>query len=99
MSTTTIRLSKELKDKVVRAAERAGKTPHGFILEAIAEKAELEDRRATFIETAKQRYAGIAASGRRWRGPRCANIWNSGFPGAAPTVPSRAVSRDRRGSH
>jgi predicted transcriptional regulator len=64
MSTTTIRLSKELKDQVARAAERAGKTPHGFILEAIAEKAELEDRRAAFIETAEQRYAGVAASGK-----------------------------------
>lgn len=64
MSTTTIRLSKELKDKVIRAAERAGKTPHGFILEAIAEKAELEERRAAFVETAEQRYAGIVASGR-----------------------------------
>ena len=64
MSTTTIRLSKELKDKVARAAERAGKTPHSFILEAIAEKAELEERRADFIETAEQRYAGILASGK-----------------------------------
>ena len=63
MSTTTIRLSKELKDKVARAAERAGKTPHSFILEAIAEKAELEERQAAFIETAEQRYADIAASG------------------------------------
>ena len=64
MSTTTIRLPKELKDKVARAAERAGKTPHGFILEAIAEKADLEERRAAFIETAEQRYARIAASGK-----------------------------------
>ena len=64
MSTTTIRLSKELYDKVARAAERAGKTPHGFILEAIAEKAELEERRAAFIDTAEQRYARIVASGK-----------------------------------
>jgi predicted transcriptional regulator len=64
MSTTTIRLPKELKDKVARAAERAGKTPHGFILEAIAEKAELEERRAAFVEIAELRYAGIAASGK-----------------------------------
>ena len=63
MSTTTIRLSKELKDKVARAAERAGKTPHSFILDAIAEKAELEERRAAFVETAEQRYAAIVASG------------------------------------
>ena len=64
MSTATIRLPKELEDKVARAAERAGKTPHSFILEAIAEKAELAERRAAFIESAEQRYAGIVASGR-----------------------------------
>jgi predicted transcriptional regulator len=64
MSTTTIRLPKELKDKVARAAERAGKTPHGFILEAIEEKAELEERRAAFAESAEMRYASIVASGR-----------------------------------
>ena len=64
MSTTTIRLSKELKDKVARAAERAGKTPHSFILEAVAEKADLEEHWAAFIETAEQRYADVAASGK-----------------------------------
>jgi predicted transcriptional regulator len=62
--TTTIRLSKELKDKIARAAERTGKTPHSFIVEAIAEKAELEERRASFIETAEQRYGRIASSGK-----------------------------------
>lgn len=64
MSTTTIRLPKDLKDKVARAAERTGKTPHGFILEAIAEKAEIEEQRAAFVDSAEQRYAGIAASGK-----------------------------------
>jgi predicted transcriptional regulator len=44
-STTTIRLSKELTDKIARPAERAGKTPHSFVLEAIADKADLEERR------------------------------------------------------
>lgn len=63
MSTTTIRLPKELKDRVARAAERAGKTTHGFILDAITEKAELEELRAGFIESAEQRYAGIVSSG------------------------------------
>ena len=41
MSTTTIRLPKDLKERLVRAADRAGTTPHGFILEAIAEKTDL----------------------------------------------------------
>lgn len=69
MSTTTIRLPKDLKERIARAAERAGTTPHGFILEAIAEKAEIEERRTEFLDTAEQRYAGVAASGKTvpWR--------------------------------
>jgi predicted transcriptional regulator len=64
MATTTIRLPPELKERVARAAERAGTTPHGFILEAIAEKAELDERRGEFQGEAERRYAGIIASGK-----------------------------------
>ena len=64
MSTTTIRLPKDLKERLARAAERAGTTPHGFILEAIAEKTELEERRLEFLDTAEQRYADIVTSGK-----------------------------------
>ena len=39
MSTTTIRLPDDLKEKVARAAKRAGTTSHNFIFEANAEKA------------------------------------------------------------
>lgn len=64
MSTTTIRLPQDLKERVARAAERAGTTAHSFILEAIAEKAEQDERRGEFRDTAEQRYAGIVASGK-----------------------------------
>lgn len=64
MSTTTIRLSEELKARVARAAKRAGTTPHGFILEAIAEKADQVERRADFHDEAERRYAALAASGK-----------------------------------
>jgi len=64
MSTTTIRLPQDLKERIARAAERAGTTSHNFILEAIAEKAEQEERRGEFQDTAEQRYAGIIASGK-----------------------------------
>jgi uncharacterized protein (DUF1778 family) len=63
MSTTTIRLPKDLKARVAAAAERAGTTAHSFILEAIAEKADQAERRAEFHDVAEKRYADLLASG------------------------------------
>jgi predicted transcriptional regulator len=64
MSTTTIRLDDELKARVAAAAERAGKTSHGFILDAIArtvEQAELKDQ---FHREADGRWEQILANGK-----------------------------------
>lgn len=63
MSTTSIRLSEELKAKVAAAAARAGTTAHAFILEAIAEKAANEEHRAEFDAEAEERYKKVIASG------------------------------------
>jgi predicted transcriptional regulator len=63
-NTTTIRLPAELKARVAAAAERAGTTSHSFILEAIAEKADAEERRNDFHQAAEERYARIAESGK-----------------------------------
>ena len=63
MSTTTIRLPQDLKERVARAAERAGTTAHSFMLDAIAEKADQEERRGEFQNTAERRYSEIVASG------------------------------------
>jgi predicted transcriptional regulator len=73
MSTTTIRLSEELKARVAAAAERAGITAHSFILEAIAEKAEQAERRADLHDVAEKRYADLVASGKTipWEKMRC----------------------------
>ena len=64
MSTTTIRLPGDLKARIAAAAKRAGTTVHGFILEAIAEKAEQAERLADFDAVAEARYARIVASGK-----------------------------------
>lgn len=63
MSTTTIRLPEGLKARIASAAKRAGKTTHSMILEAIVEKAEMEEQRAGFDAEADARFAGIVASG------------------------------------
>ena len=64
MSTTTIRLPDELKARVAEAAKQAGTTSHNFILEAIAEKADLAAQRAAFHALADQRYAQFLESGK-----------------------------------
>lgn len=64
MGTTTIRIEEELKARVAAAAERAGKSAHAFILDAIAqtvEQAELDDE---FHRVADERWAKVLATGR-----------------------------------
>ncbi|WEN15606.1 ribbon-helix-helix domain-containing protein [Rhodanobacter sp. AS-Z3] len=64
MSTTTIRLPDELKARVAEAAKQAGTTSHNFILEAIAEKADLAAEHAAFHALADRRYAQFLESGK-----------------------------------
>jgi predicted transcriptional regulator len=56
-------MPEDLKARIASAAERAGKTTHSFILEAIAEKAEREELRADFDAEADARFAKIVSSG------------------------------------
>ena len=64
MSTTTIRIEDDLKARIAAAAERAGKTAHAFILDAIAqtvEQAELDDE---FHRVADERWAKFLLTGK-----------------------------------
>ncbi len=63
MSTTTVRLDPDLRQRVARIAEREGKTTHAFIVEAVAERAEQAERRVQFFDEAEARYAMFMASG------------------------------------
>jgi predicted transcriptional regulator len=59
VGTTTIRLDDELKARVAEAAERAGKTSHGFILGAIVQTVEQDERKDQFQREADERWAKI----------------------------------------
>lgn len=64
MGTITIRIEEDLWAKVAAAAERAGKTPHAFIADAIektVEQAELDDE---FHRVADERWAKLLATGK-----------------------------------
>ncbi|MBK4735099.1 CopG family ribbon-helix-helix protein [Noviherbaspirillum pedocola] len=61
--TTTLRIPEELKSRIAKVAEKAGKSPHTFMLEAIAEKTEFEESRQAFMEQADVRLANMLATG------------------------------------
>ena len=64
MSTTTIRLDDELKARVAAAAERVGKTTHGFIIDAIAGETERSELEAQFHRVADERWARFLKTGK-----------------------------------
>lgn len=63
MSTTTIRIEDDLKARVAAAAERAGKTAHAFMLDAIAQTVELAEQDDDFYRAADPRWATQLATG------------------------------------
>lgn len=64
MSTaTTIELPDELTRRIASAAERAGLSLHGFILEAIREKTEIDEEREQFDAETEARAARAATTG------------------------------------
>jgi predicted transcriptional regulator len=63
MTTTTIRIDDDLKARVAEAAERAGKTAHAFILDAITQTVEQAERDEAFHRVADERWAKLLATG------------------------------------
>jgi predicted transcriptional regulator len=51
-SPTTIKLSATLKKRIASVVKHTGQSVHAFMLEAIAEKAELAEKRRLFVEDA-----------------------------------------------
>jgi predicted transcriptional regulator len=64
MSTTTIRIEDELKERIVAAAQLSGKTAHAFILDAIAQTVEQVEIDAEFDRLADERWARLLAEGK-----------------------------------
>ncbi len=61
--TTTIKLPDELKDRVATAAAAAGKSPHAWMVDAIAAQAALAQRRQAFVASALKAEQEVAEYG------------------------------------
>lgn len=63
MSTTTIRLPAELKQRLSTVAEHLGSSSHALILDAIEERVSSEEERHEAYAIAETRFAAIAETG------------------------------------
>jgi predicted transcriptional regulator len=63
MPTTTIRLDEALKARIASAAERANKTSHAFIVEAIEQTVEQAEAEDELHRIADERWARLLATG------------------------------------
>jgi hypothetical protein len=63
MSTTTIHLPEDLQKRIALAAERHETSPHAFMLDALADRVDQDERRQGFVDTAEQRYRNIVTTG------------------------------------
>ena len=53
MSTTSLKLSEELKQRAARAAEELGISPHAFMVDAIRNAADRVEQRSAFVAQAR----------------------------------------------
>lgn len=63
MSTTTLKLPDDLKERIVAAAADAGKTPHAFMVEALSAQTALAERRRAFVDAAATAQQEVAEYG------------------------------------
>ncbi|MEO6971845.1 MAG: hypothetical protein ABI135_00245 [Rhodoferax sp.] len=61
MSTTTLRLEDALRERIVRLAKALDQTPHNFMLEALAQKADEAEWKLTMQHEAQQRDSALMA--------------------------------------
>lgn len=64
MSTTSLKMPDELKQRTVAAAQKLGVSPHAFMLHAIEQAASAAEQRASFVSEALAAREQMLASGR-----------------------------------
>jgi predicted transcriptional regulator len=63
VATTTIRIDEDLKVRVAAAAQRAGKTAHAFVPDAITSTVEQDETDEAFHRVADERWTKVLGTG------------------------------------
>jgi predicted transcriptional regulator len=64
MPTTSLKLSDEIKQRAISAAQKLGISPHAFMVSAIDQAATLAEQRAAFIADAKRARERLMKTGK-----------------------------------
>ncbi len=89
MSTTTLRIDETLRERIARLARALDQTPHNFMVEALAQKADEAEWKLSLQHQAQQRDAALRAgeAGVEWHEMRA---YLKSRLSAAPARPKRA---------
>ena len=88
-SSTTLKLSDELKQRIARIAEEAGQSPHAFMVEAIQAQTELAERRRKFVASALDAEREVAQFGVVYDGDEVLSYLQSRLAGRPARRPRR----------
>jgi predicted transcriptional regulator len=64
MATTSLKLSDELKQRAIAAAEKKGVPPHAFMIQAIERAATAAESRASFVSEAQAARGEMLSTGK-----------------------------------
>ncbi len=89
-SSTTLKLTEELKRRIAPLAASAGKTPHAWMVEALQAHAGLAERRKAFIAAALAAEKEVEKTGKAYRGQDVRRYARALATGTKPKRPKLA---------
>ena len=87
MSTTSLKLSDELKQRAAAAAEERGISPHAFMVDAITQAATAAERRADFVNQARAAREQMVKTGKGYDTDEVAAYFKGRIDGTNPAKP------------
>lgn len=87
MSSTSLRLSDELKQDATAAAEERGISPHAFMVDAIAQAATAAEHRADFVTAARVAREQMYKTGKGYDAGEVAAYLKGRIAGTNPAKP------------
>lgn len=87
MSTTSLKLSDELKQRAVAAAEKRGLSTHAFMIQAIEQAANAAEKRASFINEAQAAREQMLSTGKGYAASEVHAYLKARIAGNQPAKP------------